>query len=311
MAGATTEKARPRQTTQRSCLVCGRGGPFPLKYTRYGFRLVSCPSCGLVFQDPQPTDEQLAATYYHDPEWTQVMLGPMRELFTGRAREQVGYLESAGIRPPGRLLDVGCASGRFLDVAAQAGWQATGVEIGEATAQAARDEGLDVLTGTLRDARPALEPGAFKVVTFWDVLEHVRNPREELGLARELLRPRGRLAATMPNVAGLYPRATYQLLARTTGRWEYPELPVHLHDFDPTTMTRLLEDTGFRDVQVHTVATPFWYYRATTLAVHNLGGPRRGPVLRLAFEALHAVLYPLARLTDRQNTLRVVATKAA
>jgi hypothetical protein len=54
-----------------------------------------------------------------------------------------------------------------------------------------------------------------------------------------LVRPGGMIAATMPNVSSLYPRSTYRLIARRTGRWEYPVLPVHFCDFDPRTVTRL------------------------------------------------------------------------
>lgn len=296
----------------RLCIVCGRSGPFTRLYARDGFTLVRCPGCGLVFQDPQPSDADLQRTYYHDSEWTRAQLvEPMRTRLIERAEWQVEMLKQAGIHANGqRLLDVGCAAGTFMTFAQQAGWQTTGVELGEATAQAGRSRGLDVRTGTLRDAYAGLEPGSFGLITFWDVLEHVRDPRDELALARELLRPGGMIAATMPNVSGLYPQATYRLIARGTGRWEYPELPVHLYDFDPHTSRRLLTNSGYRDVSVRTFATPFWYYRATSLARRALGGRLRGRALRGAFEALHVVLYPVARLTDRGNSQFAIATKA-
>jgi 2-polyprenyl-3-methyl-5-hydroxy-6-metoxy-1,4-benzoquinol methylase len=294
----------------RRCIVCGRSEPFTRLYARDGFTLVRCPGCGLVFQHPQPTEAELQRTYYHDSEWTRAQLvEPMRTKLMERAKAQVEMLERAGIRAHGqRLLDVGCAAGTFMTFAQQAGWHTTGVELGAATAEAARSRGLDVRTGTLRDAFGELEPGSFELVTFWDVLEHVRDPRQELALARALLHPGGMIAATMPNVSGLYPQATYRLIARHTGRWEYPELPVHLHDFDPRTITQLLSDAGYRDVGVRTFATPFWYYRATSLARGALGGRVRGRAVRGAFELLHVVLYPVARLTDRQNSQFVLAT---
>ena len=295
----------------RLCIVCGDSGPFARLYTRDGFTLVRCPGCGLVFQDPQPSDADLQRTYYHDSEWTRAQLvDPMRTILLERAQWQVELLGKAGIRGNGqRLLDVGCAAGTFMTIAQQAGWQTTGVELGEATAQAARSGGLEVRTGTLADAFGELEPGSFDLITFWDVLEHVRDPRDDLALARELLRPGGMIAATMPNVSGLYPQATYRLIARPTGRWEYPELPVHLHDFDPSTVTRLLVDSGFHGVRVRTFATPFWYYRATSLATGALGGRLRGWVLRGAFELLHMVLYPVALLSGRQNSQFVLASR--
>lgn len=293
----------------RACIVCGALGPFHPVYARDGFTLVRCPGCGLVFQDPQPTDADLAKTYYHDEEWTQMVLGPLSEKVAERAASQLELLEQAGLRGHGgKLLDVGCSAGDFISAAARAGWRTTGVEIGESTARAARERGLDVHTGTLEEALPQLEAGSYSLITFWDVLEHLRDPRQELALARTLLRPGGAIAATMPNVDGLYPQATYRLIARRTGRWEYPELPVHLYDFSPRTITRLLEAGDYGGVRVHTFATPFWYYRWTSLALGALGGRVRGRLLRGAFEVLHAVLYPAARLVDRENSQFVVAS---
>jgi hypothetical protein len=111
----------------------------------------------------------------------------------------------------------------------------------------------------------------------------------------------------MPNVAGLYPQATYRLIARPTGRWEYPELPVHLYDFSPRTLTRLFKSSGYGDVKVRTFPTPFWYYRWTSLSIGALGGRLRGRLLRAAFELLHIPLYPAAKLADRQNSQFVLA----
>jgi 2-polyprenyl-3-methyl-5-hydroxy-6-metoxy-1,4-benzoquinol methylase len=292
---------------ERQCIVCGRGAPFSLRYARHGFTIVSCDGCGLAFQDPQPTEEDLAKTYYHDEEWTRAILGPLREKVQQRARHQLDLLAEARVSPTGALLDVGCSIGEFMALAERAGWRATGVEIGAATAASARERGLDVRTGTLSDVAAELEPAGFSLVTFWDVLEHLRDPRHELELARRVLRPGGLLAAAMPNAAGWYPRATFTLIARPTGRWEFPELPVHLYDFSPDTLRRLLLNAGFQDVQVRTFATPFDYYRSTSLSIGALGGRWRGRALRAAFELIRLGVYPAARLADRQNAQFVTA----
>jgi SAM-dependent methyltransferase len=291
------------------CIVCGAVGPYAPVFERGGFTMVRCPACGLVFQDPQPGDAALEATYYHDEEWTEAIEGELRPVMLERGREHVARLEAAGVRPPGRLLDVGASGGAFMEVAAAAGWEVTGVELGAATAQAARARGLDVRTGTLGEQAGALG-GPFDLVTFWDVLEHLRDPRVELELARSLLASEGRLAATMPNVEGWYPRVTHRLFARTVGRWEYPELPVHLYDFGPRTLRLLLENAGFVDVHHRTYETPFWYYRRTSLSPGALGASRRARALRLAFEAVRVPVYPLARMADRSNSQFVVARPA-
>jgi SAM-dependent methyltransferase len=272
--------------------------------------MVRCPGCGLVFQDPQPSDEALASGYYNDPDFARLLLGPLRDTTLRRAREKLALLRAAGVARPGlRALDVGCSSGAWLEVAAGEGMVATGVEVGETTAQDARRRGLDVRTGTLEQAFPEQAEDRFDLITFWDVLEHVRDPRRELAAAARLLTPGGVVAATFPNVDGWYPRLTYRLLATRTGAWEYPELPLHLYDFAPRTARRLFERTGYEVFSVSTSQTPFQFYRETSLSLSRLGGRGRALALRVCFEALKLAVYPAARLFDRGNSMFVAAAR--
>ena len=133
-----------------------------------------------------------------------------------------------------------------------------------------------------------------------------RDPRHELELARTLLTPEGLIAATFPNVEGLYPQLTYRLLAARTGVWEYPELPVHLYDFAPQTARALLSRQGYNVQRIRTFATPYQFYRSTSLSPERLGS-KRGPILRAAFNALHLIAYPVGRVIDRGNSMFVLA----
>jgi SAM-dependent methyltransferase len=302
----------PLMSAVRRCIVCDRAGPFTFvfAFTGYPWTMVRCPGCGLVFQDPQPEDEVLAGGYYQDPEFSRSLLGALREFTLHRAREKLLLLRGVGAARPGqRALDVGCSSGAWLEVAAAEGIVATGVELGETTAQDARNRGLDVRTGTLEQAFPAQTEERFDLITFWDVLEHLRDPRQELAAAARLLTPGGVVAATFPNVEGWYPRLTYRLLARRTGAWEYPELPLHLYDFAPGTARRLFERTGYEVFALKTSATPFQFYRETSLSLPRLGGRGRALALRFCFEALKFAVYPAARLCDRGNAMFVAASR--
>ena len=305
----------------RRCIVCDRPEPFeplfaqrsarrapaPLEHVA---RMVRCPDCGLVFQHPQPDPESLDV-YYDDPEFTRALLGPLRDFTVARARDKLPLLQSAGLLRPGlRVLDVGCSSGAWLEVAAEQEFEAVGVEIGEETAATARGRGLDVRTGTLQQALPGLSEEQFDLITFWDVLEHLPDPRHELSLAASLLATGGAVAATFPNIEGWYPRLTYRLIARRTGThvWEYPE-PLHLYDFSPASARRILERSGFRPLAIKTLSTPFSFYRETSLSWDRLGTGLSGRLLRLAFEVLRVPVYPLARVLDRGNAIFIAATR--
>ncbi len=269
--------------------------------------LVRCPECGLVFQEPPPSPEAMASLYYFSDELAGRLETDLRVVASKRAREKRSLLDEAGVRPGGRTLDVGCSTGAWLEVARDAGWQPIGIEIGDAFAQVARGRGFEAHTGTLAEVAPGLEPHSFALITFWDVLEHLPEPRAALEQAAGLLAPGGAIALTFPNVAGLYPQATLRLLARRTGIWEYPEVPAHLYDFSPSTAAGLLGRAGLEPTAVRTTAVPFSHYRSTAMADQLAGRGWRGWVLRLAFEALHAVLYPVAALSGRGNALFVVA----
>jgi SAM-dependent methyltransferase len=111
------------------------------------------------------------------------------------------------------VLDVGCGTGQFLAAALERGWKAVGTELSRAplTDAAGRAGRAALLVGEITALRD--EP-LFDAVTFWDVLEHVPHPLRLLDAARRRLRPRGVVAATLPNADGV----TAWLHG---GRWKY------------------------------------------------------------------------------------------
>ncbi|MGH2917566.1 MAG: hypothetical protein ACRDLS_03060, partial [Solirubrobacteraceae bacterium] len=114
----------------RRCILCDRGEPFEPLFAQGEHRLVRCPGCRLVFQHPQPADGVLADAYYHDPDFTDALFGPLRELTLERAREKLAPLRRAGaVRDGARVLDVGASSGAWLEVAAEHGLDGVGVEL--------------------------------------------------------------------------------------------------------------------------------------------------------------------------------------
>ncbi len=294
--------------TGRACIACDSRGPWQPVFERWGYQLVRCPGCGLVFQDPQPSFEQLMTGYYDEDDFARALLSELRAETLRTAHQKLRLLRPAGIRAEGlRVLDVGASAGAWLEVAAEAGAEeAVGVEPGRAASAGARERGLDVRTGRLEDVLDGLGGREFDLITFWDVLEHLADPRHELALARGLLAQGGSIAATFPNVAGLYPQLTYRRLTPRTGLWEYPELPVHLYDFAPGTARAVFGRGGLAVDRIDTYATPYSFYRTTTLSPERVPSRKH----RAAFGALRAVVYPLARVLGRGNAMFVQAQVA-
>ena len=206
---------------------------------------VECKYCGLVYQNPRPT---LAEMPQHYPPQYQ-MYQPVSEGDT--ASGLLNFAIRYGIakrvrfvtryRRAGRLLDVGCATGVFLQGVRSTGqWEVEGVEMSEYAAQTARDlYHLQVYQGTLEQAAFADE--SFDAVTLWDVLEHLHDPRASLCEIRRILKSDGILVLRVPNASGWD--------ARLFGRyWAGFEPPRHLYVFTPATLNALLAETGYSAV---------------------------------------------------------------
>ena len=145
----------------------------------------------------------------------------------------------------GRMLDVGCGLGHFLELARRDGWEALGTEVSEVAARKAGARlGVDIVLGELGDV--AVPPDSLEAVCFWDTLEHMTNPRQQLAAAYRMLKPRGVIAVSTPNVAGFKARLQRR-------RWKhFAPASGHIMHFGPRTLSQLLTQVGFRIAHVET-----------------------------------------------------------
>jgi SAM-dependent methyltransferase len=180
--------------------------------------------------------------YY--PAQYDAFVGPRLNQFSWLRRISVNY----GLRKrcravtrykkEGRLLEIGCATGEFLNAMRGSGsWDLYGVEISEHAVRYARDQwGLNVFRGQLKEAQ--YPDNFFDVVVLWDVLEHLSNPKSALLEIRRVLARDGWLIFRVPNLDGLD--------AKLFGRyWAGLDAPRHFSIFSKATLKRLLEITGF------------------------------------------------------------------
>src|SRR5262249_42806510 len=90
----------------------------------------------------------------------------------------------------GRLLEIGCAYGYFLELIAQFYPHSVGVDVAAAAVAGARAQGLDARAGEVLEMSFE-EP--FEGVCLWDTIEHLPRPFEVMRRASELLKPGGHL----------------------------------------------------------------------------------------------------------------------
>lgn len=233
--------------TVTTCLLCGCDQTAPL-FTCADFWLdrktvtatfVRCRQCGLVYQNPRPSAQEMPSHY--PPEYEVFQDGRQRTGFVLRYGMRKRSRFVTRFKPRGRLLDVGCAGGNFLEWMQQiGGWEVSGVETGESAADQARQKGLNVTTGDLFSA--AYTGAYFDAVTLWDVIEHVPDPLALLREVHRILKPDGILVMRLPNIDSLD--------ARWFGRyWAGLDAPRHLYVFGLRTLDQLLRQSGFAAVQ--------------------------------------------------------------
>ena len=222
-----------------ACLVC-RGTRARVLFRKGGKDFVRCEACGFVWLDPMPTAAEVGA--YYEQSYRAGIYEPYAAADT--IRRLIAEHRLAAIGPharPGRWLDVGAATGHFVEAAARTGIAAEGCELSESAVARARARGLTIHHTAVEDFTPA---APYDTITAFDVLEHLREPRVFLDRLRGWLAPSGTLALTLPDVSSIYPR----LLMRR--HWFYYAPSDHLHYFDPRTITRLLADHGFAGARV-------------------------------------------------------------
>ena len=159
-----------------------------------------------------------------------------------RLRKELASLEP--FRSLNRILEVGAGRGWFLSEAIKAGWETWAVEINGDALQHLRAKGINrILVQPAEDFEA--EPESMDAVRIWDVIEHLRSPRKALTGIYNALRPGGLLRLSTTNFASL---------SRWINgpEWVYLNGADHIFLFEPATISRLLEKTGFSNVRIRT-----------------------------------------------------------
>lgn len=273
-----TLRPHPKQQPQGRewCPVCDSTGQkflYTVRDWRFGhegeFSLVECVGCSLVYLNPRPTAEELAAFYpRHYPAHVSVSRRKergalLRWLRAAALHHALGYPAESGpvarfagwclgslvlrrpyprFRPGGRLLDVGCGRGDYLLSMRAKGWDVTGIDMSPVAVKQAGRRGLPVYRGRLIDLELPAE--SFDVVTFCDSFEHHPDPRETLLEAARVLRSGGELLIVFPNFSSPW--------RRVFGRyWADIAAPRHLYHYTRQTLSRLVESCGFEVEYFH------------------------------------------------------------
>lgn len=207
------------------CYVCNSGQVVNFA-TIKGY--YTCLSCGVVWMKKFPK-----STYEED--YYQPKLGFAGKFFTPITKLlyliRHRYVSRKHINV---WVDVGAGDGNFLKTVKAS--KKIGVEISEAGRKMMQIAGIKTMTpGTFLSTRGLNAD----VISFWHVLEHLENPRYFLKIAERNLSPKGVIVVGVPNIDSW----DFNLFKK---HWFHLVPQYHLWHYSPTSIGKLLEDSGFK-----------------------------------------------------------------
>jgi 2-polyprenyl-3-methyl-5-hydroxy-6-metoxy-1,4-benzoquinol methylase len=241
------------------CLICnGNGFNEKFRVKRTGNIIVVCSKCGVMQVNPRNNamnfvdgeesavrEEKLDRLFNRMQEGSDVKI---KDLMEQESRIREGYFRKKlewiiRHKKGGKLLDVGCAQGVFLSVCSESGFEAYGVEPSIHTYKVAIEnvpEGK-VYNNTLSEA--GLPESFFDVVTLFNTIEHLADPKGVVSEVKRILKPGGIFVVETPD-AGHW-------MARIFGRrWIHFMPPDHMVFFSRETLGGLLSKAGFEVKEV-------------------------------------------------------------
>jgi 2-polyprenyl-3-methyl-5-hydroxy-6-metoxy-1,4-benzoquinol methylase len=202
------------------------------------------PTSNTIFQTQMPTVgamSQYAEQEYSSGAYKQY--ASSRDLKIATARPRIARIKA--LAKGNRLLDVGCATGFFLETAVDAGFDVRGVEFSKVAISLARPDVRDrIICG---DVNMLKKQGVanFDVVTAFDIIEHVQDPVSFLREIHDVLVPGGLLALSTPD--------TGHFLRYLMGsKWPMLQPMQHTVLFSRRSIAELLSRCGFGDTKVET-----------------------------------------------------------
>lgn len=228
-------------STQPICPLC-LTKESKLAFVKFQYANFHCHFCHSLYVYPTPESTELEE-FYKSPEGEQLSTVCWTESADSHNhvwevwQEALKYIEKMSGR--GRLLDIGCGTGQFLEFARTQGWtDLTGIELVPEVANKARQiSGAVIYTSDLIQA--SLPSESFSGIILWDVIEHLNNINLILAEVFRLLKPGGVVFIGTVHRHGF----SMRLLGGNALTVNPPE---HLTFFTRKGMNKVLQNAGFK-----------------------------------------------------------------
>lgn len=219
------------------CYLCG--GRMTLFISKNGYNIYRCTACGLGRTDLAGNYEEFVRNHYNKGYFTG---DPTRSAYIDYKDDKPFILKNMRqflrrvqkYKPRGKLLDVGCALGFYVELSLAHGYDAYGFDPSSYAVEEAKKLVGDarIKQGTITSV--SYRRKSFDVITMFDVFEHLSDPGADLAKLSTYLKDDGIMVVATGNTAS----AMAKTLKR---RWTFYIPPQHLFFFNKKTMTALLK----------------------------------------------------------------------
>lgn len=307
-----------------SCPVCEAnnyksyavGFDYELMTCANPWRFVKCRECNHLWLNPRPALSELSTIY--PPHYYAYDFESRVNPIALYGKAMLDRLKMRGIfrslpRPMRSFLDVGCGSGRYLQLAEARGVSKQsiyGLELDAGVIKKLREQGYQAFAERVETCNE-IPTQAIDLAVMFHVIEHVDNPLAVVLKIREWLSKDGVLALETPNLDSLDARLFKDSF------WGGYHIPRHWNLFTPATISRLLERAGMKVERIsYQTGHSFWMYSLHhTLRYGKLKIPRLGklfdPLTGLPFLVMFTGFDKLrAALSAKTSSMLVIARPA-
>ena len=234
-----------------NCPACGSSN-YKYKFDKGIFKFCECSKCETLFVNPRPNQKQLSDFYKKGKSidfWSKYIFpisenARIKNIFIPRAKLVLSLLKEHRINKIETMLEIGPGYGSFLEVASdlKLAKNFLAIEPSKPAARKCRERGFNVFEEMIENV--SLEKKVDMVVNF-ELIEHLFNPKSFIKACNKILKKNGLFILTTPNIKGFDLMTLGKLSDNITG-------PNHLNYFNPKSLSQLLQDCGFKVLDVKT-----------------------------------------------------------
>jgi len=199
----------------------------------------NCVDCDFVFKDLDSLSINLDEYYANLTDDYYDSLQENRRVL--EHNKMLGIINQNKLN--GNVLDIGCGTGGFLDSLDSKQWEKWGIDPALFTGKILKEKNIKPInTGFLNAELPKKY---FDVVTMFDVMEHIYEPKKYIKKIKEILKDDGIILLATPNVSSL--------MAKISGKhWRHYSAIGHITFYSPKILKQILEEEGFSDTYIST-----------------------------------------------------------